>query len=80
MNLTIRGVILGTVGLALLVLAGCSDNEKAVSKDFKDTKTASPEVKPVSNEDMQKRYSGANYPGGRGNPGSAPTSSPPPKK
>jgi hypothetical protein len=67
MKPSIRGVILGTLGLALGGLAGCSeDNAKNASEDFKNTQTA-PAVAPTptTKADVGKQYNAgkSGYPG-----------------
>jgi hypothetical protein len=69
MKSTIRGVIVGTIGLVIAGLAGCQDNEKnaADANAFKDTKTAPREVmeqKPPTKAEMAKQYA----PGGGSTP------------
>ena len=45
MKSSIRGVILGTVGLVIVGLAGCGeDNEKRAAEGFKNTQTAPREI------------------------------------
>jgi len=68
MKVLIRGVILGTVGLALAGLAGCSeDNVKNAGNDFKNTQPApTTEAKPLTKADIAKQYSSGGktgYPG-----------------
>ena len=77
MKVLIRGVILGTVGLALAGLVGCSeDNVKNAGNDFKDTQTAPPtEAKPQTKADMAKQYSA----GKSGYPGAPKAANPAPK-
>jgi hypothetical protein len=72
MKSSIRGVILGSVGLVIIGLAGCGeDNEKKAADAFKDTQTAPREIlekQPTTKADMAKQYStkagGAPYGGG----------------
>jgi hypothetical protein len=68
MKSSIRGVILGTVGLVIAGLAGCEDNEKNAAGAFKDTKSATREMleQQTKPEDMAKRYSGGGAPYGGG--------------
>jgi len=78
MRFAIRGVILGTVGLALVGLAGCSeDNQKNAGDDFKNTQTAPPDIltKEPTKADMAKRYSGGRF----GYPGASKAASSPAK-
>jgi hypothetical protein len=68
MKSSIRGAILGTAGVALLGLAGCSDeNVKNAGEDFTNTQAAPPaaDAKAPTKADLAKRYSGAKggYPG-----------------
>jgi hypothetical protein len=59
MKSSIRGVIVGTVGLVIAGLAGCQDNEKNAADAFKDTQTAPREVleaKPPAKDEMAKQY------------------------
>jgi len=71
MSQVIRGILLGSVTMALMGMAGCGeDNEKRASEDFKNTQTA-PESKPASNQEVRDRYNAA----GKGYAGRAPKSS-----
>jgi hypothetical protein len=57
MKLSIRGVILGTVGLVLAGLAGCGeDNEKKAAEGFQNTQTAPREIleQKTSKEEMKQ--------------------------
>jgi hypothetical protein len=67
MKPSIRGLILGTLGLALCGLAGCSDdNAKNAGDDFKNTQTAPAGVTaPTTKADVSKQYSTgkSGYPG-----------------
>jgi hypothetical protein len=57
MKSSIRGAILGTIGVALLGLAGCSeDNMKNAGDDYKNTTTGSPDAKVPTKADLAKRY------------------------
>jgi hypothetical protein len=59
MKSSIRGVILGSVGWALVGLAGCGDeNVKNAGEDFKNTTTAPPTTKAPTNADIAKQYTG----------------------
>jgi hypothetical protein len=68
MKSAIRGAILGTAGVALLGLAGCSDeNVKNAGEDFKNTQAAPPkaDAKEPTKADIAKQYSSgkSGYPG-----------------
>jgi hypothetical protein len=67
MRFAIRGMILGTMGLALLGLAGCGEeNVKNAGDDFKNTQTAPADLrsKAPSTAETAKQYGGGGgYPG-----------------
>jgi hypothetical protein len=56
MKSSIRGMILGGVGLVIIGLAGCEDNEKAAADAFKNTQTAPREILDMktSKEEMKQ--------------------------
>jgi hypothetical protein len=71
MKSSIRVTVLGTVGLILIGLAGCEDNEKNAGDAFKNTQTAPREILEAKPSKEEQKSHSQQGPGGMSGYGAA---------